>query len=115
MAPNPKTLDEWVPIWIKSSQRRESGCLIWLNATTRSGYPEVRISLKGTTRTWRLGRLILEHKLGRPLKPNHCACHTCDNRACIEAEHLFEATDLENKQDAQRKGRFHWAGNNRKQ
>lgn len=32
--------------------------------------------------------------------------HKCDNRSCINPEHLFCGTDLDNKLDAQSKGRL---------
>ena len=39
------------------------------------------------------------------VKPTKCICHTCDNTACCNPNHLFEGTHLENMQDKVRKGR----------
>lgn len=58
-------------------------------------------------------RVVLEKKLGRPIKPGYFACHKCDNKNCIEPEHLFEGTHRDNTNDAIRKGRF-WGRGNRK-
>ena len=37
---------------------------------------------------------------------NLLVCHTCDNPGCINPNHLFQGTQLENMQDCIAKGRF---------
>jgi hypothetical protein len=39
---------------------------------------------------------------------DQCVLHTCDNRACINVEHLFLGTQRENLDDMTRKGRRHY-------
>lgn len=50
-------------------------------------------------------RIVLEQKLGRPIRQGYQSCHTCDNPACINPEHLFEGTQSDNIKDMVNKGR----------
>lgn len=45
-------------------------------------------------------REALEQKLGRPIAPGMDACHTCDNRRCINPGHLYEGSRRQNMADA---------------
>jgi hypothetical protein len=77
------------------------GCRVWTAAVAGGGYGQI----------WHKGRsalahrLALELKLGRRIKADREAAHTCHNRLCINPEHLEEATHRKNIDDRMRSGR----------
>lgn len=52
-------------------------------------------------------RFVYEQFIGS-IPEGMCVCHTCDNRVCINPDHLFLGTSQDNAQDKMRKGR--WKG-----
>lgn len=44
-------------------------------------------------------RVVLEHTLGRPIREGLCALHRCDNKSCVNADHLYEGSRQDNWND----------------
>ena len=79
-----------------------NGCLIWPQRLTNAGYGQPQIDGE-----WILAhRKVLEIKLGRKLALGMCACHTCDVRACVNPDHLWEGTIAQNNKDMMDKNRW---------
>lgn len=78
------------------------GCWLWTAATNKNGYGVYTV--KSQDRVYLAHRLafILEHG---PLLPGECVCHKCDRPRCVRYDHLFKATQSENRADCVRKGR----------
>ena len=84
------------------------GCTEWPGAQAGPGHKEGKgYGIVGRTQKGpeRVNRVVLEAKLGRPLRPGMYACHTCDNPPCCAEDHLFEGTQKQNLLDAVAKGR----------
>lgn len=72
-------------------------CVIGIGRVAKNGYV-----LRGRIY---LHREALAQKLGRPVAKGMDACHTCDNRACVNPDHLYEGTRKQNMADCTERGR----------
>lgn len=83
-----------------ASEISDNGCWNWKKTINSAGYGNV----------WFRGKLWVAHRVSflifrGEFNPNRMVCHTCDNRKCINPEHLFLGDAFQNCQDAIRKGR----------
>jgi hypothetical protein len=79
----------------------KSGCFeVVSHLSTSNGYVPLMICGRQT----RAHRHIWEECFG-PIPKGMCVLHECDNRVCINPEHLFLGTDADNVYDMYSKGR----------
>jgi hypothetical protein len=79
----------------------DTGCKEWSMCRFAHGYGVVRMAGKNL----KAHRMSLEHSLGRPLKENMFALHSCNNPPCCNPDHLREGTNQENVDDKLRADR----------
>ena len=79
----------------------ETGCWEWMACKGRHGYGHLRYK----------GPVVLAHRLSYtmwrgPIPKGKCVLHHCDNRGCVNPQHLFVGTREDNMRDAMAKGRI---------
>lgn len=72
----------------------ESGCLIWIGGGGRYGNFDGRYAHRFA---W--------EQANRPLESGEQVCHSCDTPRCVNPEHLYVGTQLDNMRDMRAKGR----------
>ena len=78
-----------------------TGCWNWINYKSPTGYGVIKY---GKHHTYRVHRLMYFLWFS-DFKDDMVVCHKCDNPSCINPEHLFLGTQLDNIRDRNLKGR----------
>lgn len=104
--------------FFEKTVRNTNGCLEWTGFVDKFGYGRVFLHGKAN----KVHRIVWEMLVGKIPKGygyhGICVCHKCDNRKCVEINHLFLGTQQENVLDSIIKGRHispDWSGDNNPQ
>lgn len=103
----PKTL---VERFMSKVVKVDGGCWIWIASFDRkSGYGQIQRGKRGQGLA-KAHRVSFEIHCGLVPK-GMMVCHRCDNKKCVNPDHLFLGTAKDNTTDMISKKRGHWQEN----
>jgi len=91
---------EWAALELLKSNETPDGCLEFKGGLDNGGYGLASVFGKKDKTHRHIFRILVGE-----IPENICVCHKCDNPKCINPDHLFLGTKLENNHDKINKGR----------
>lgn len=88
------------------SPEPNSGCWLWTGACINTGYGVFNIgrAVDGDKRNVLAHRMALSLS-GTVVPDDKCVLHKCDNKVCVNPDHLYVGTVKDNSRDAVERGR----------
>lgn len=86
-----------------------SACITSHRVPNAKGYDYVPVKVDGKWKKRGAHRVAWEEANG-PIPDGMLVCHTCDNRRCLNVEHMFLGTNEDNLHDMAEKGRARNSG-----
>lgn len=88
--------------WVRVDKCGGDGCWNWTGGCNAYGYGAFGVTSKDIRGAH---RYAWELTTGVPLEPTQCLLHSCDNRKCVNPNHLRIGTRPENSKDMVRRNR----------
>ncbi len=88
--------------WLKVGKQNNNECWNWLGAIITSGYGELHHTIMNKSKV--AHRISYELHFGE-IPDGLCCLHTCDNRRCVNPNHLYLGTHSDNMHDMVMKNR----------
>lgn len=105
LLPNARiTRRDWFRVLGKLRQD-ENGCILWMGGRTKGGYGVISMIRNRKKSAVRVTRLIYEICHNVDIPEGMQVCHECDNPPCLNPDHLWLGTHLDNTHDKMEKGR----------
>ncbi len=82
------------------SQIEKNNCWIWKGGLGRHGYAQHRMNNTPIV-AYRAAWILFKGEIPKGI----CVCHRCDNKKCVNPDHLFLGTQSDNMKDMLEKGR----------